>query len=255
MKTNSYRNFAEFSSICKMILFLQWSDAVRENNAYSLNCGINTIRELALKFSANGYYDRHKWRFDLNEHEYWISDDTVLSRTDKKSVYDDVSTEYDCIYDTAHYAAEDKEVSSFIYEFCPDAKSALEVGCATGSFSKLYKNYTGIDLSHGMINVAKNKYPDKTFQVASFESFYTEEKFDYIFMNYGTASYIREDVLLRKIQDMLQPNGKYFLMYYNQGYFPLAHLGLTGSVDLVRKDSYVKLGNYSVVRGIKNIIS
>jgi SAM-dependent methyltransferase len=210
---------------------------------------IHTMSWLNTAFRIHGYFDRDKWRFDLNDQEYWIDD--VLYRTDKISVYDEVSNEYDYIYDTSHYIAEDKEVFEFIREFYPCAKSVLEIGCATGRFSVLYENYTGIDLSHGMIKVAKLKYPNKKFQVASFESFYTEEKYDYIFCNYGTASYIREDVLYRKIQDMLQLDGKYFLMYYNQGYFPLAHLGLTGSVDLIRKDSYVKLGNYSVVRGIK----
>jgi SAM-dependent methyltransferase len=255
MKTNSYRNSNEFFHICEIILHLRWStDAVYEGDVCYLNNDADTIRWLLSMFYVNGYFDRGQWRFDLNDQEYWVTDD-VLYRTNKKSVYDEVSDAYDCIYDTAHYAAEDKEVSEFIHEFCPGAKSVLEIGCATGRFSKLYENYTGIDLSHGMIKVAKSNYQNKKFQVASFESFYTEEKFDYIFANYGTASYIREDVLYRKLRDMLQPDGKYFLMYYNQGYFPLAHLGLTGSVDLVRKDSYIKLGNYSVVRGTKDNIS
>jgi len=55
--------------------------------------------------------------------------------------------------------------------------SVLDVACGYGRFSPMFKHYTGIDFCPEMINLAKNKYPDKRF----LEAKDIDETFDVIF--------------------------------------------------------------------------
>lgn len=63
-----------------------------------------------------------------------------------------------------------------ILELFKDRK-VLDVGCGYGRLSDIFSDYTGIDFSEEMINLARTKFPDKRFDVTS----KMNEKFDVIF--------------------------------------------------------------------------
>lgn len=49
-------------------------------------------------------------------------------------------------------------------------KKVLDVGCGYGRLSDIFEDYKGIDFSDGMIELARQKYPNKNFQVAKDDS-------------------------------------------------------------------------------------
>lgn len=56
-------------------------------------------------------------------------------------------------------------------------KKVLDVGCGYGRMSDMFKDYLGVDFSEEMINLARQKYPNKRFEVAETST----ETFDVIF--------------------------------------------------------------------------
>lgn len=63
--------------------------------------------------------------------------------------------------------------------------NVLEIGCGDGrdakEIIKFTNNYLGIDISSGMINIAKNKNPHINFEIADMETFKFPENLDIIF--------------------------------------------------------------------------
>ncbi|MDR2170572.1 MAG: class I SAM-dependent methyltransferase [Planctomycetaceae bacterium] len=256
---NRYTGWSTFKYLATSLLSLKWGDSV--NNVERVDCTrrVQSHVEENLKslLEKHGYPNGDISRcFDVNEYRYWFDDIDGLCRSlNDVSAYDEITNCYDGVYCYPQYLQEDELVGTVMKEMYSGDGFVLEVGCATGRFSQLFNNYIGIDPSAAMVKEAKRLYPDKEFCVASFESFYTDKQFDFIFADYGTPSYITPGYLEMsnsKLMDLLKPGGKYFLMYYTHGYFPAVHLG-TISPELVvcRKDSYIKFGNYSVERGQK----
>jgi len=70
----------------------------------------------------------------------------------------------------------------------------LDVGCAFGrTYIKNIKNYVGIDLSPDFINIAKEKYPDKSFINVDMENYHPEFKFDWAICSSIKEMIIREN--------------------------------------------------------------
>lgn len=58
----------------------------------------------------------------------------------------------------------------------------LDAGCGYGRWSELFKDYVGVDFSEDFIDLAKSKYPDKTFLVADLKSLpFADNEFDMAF--------------------------------------------------------------------------
>lgn len=69
----------------------------------------------------------------------------------------------------------------------------LELGCGTAEnlmpFTKNY-NVTGIDISEGMLKVARKKIPKGKFIQGDISNFSLKEKFDFIFCMYDTINHL-----------------------------------------------------------------
>jgi 2-polyprenyl-3-methyl-5-hydroxy-6-metoxy-1,4-benzoquinol methylase len=67
-------------------------------------------------------------------------------------------------------------------ERVPEGASVLEIGCGTGTLlaSLRPRRGVGIDLSPGMVAIARSKFPSLTFRAADAESFDPGETFEYV---------------------------------------------------------------------------
>lgn len=80
----------------------------------------------------------------------------------------------DALWDTifrAHMGVLDKEV--------PPGSSLLDIGCGYGRFAPMFENYTGVDISPDLIEIAKSTYPSKKFVIADLRSLpFKDKEFD-----------------------------------------------------------------------------
>jgi len=78
-----------------------------------------------------------------------------------EKVFDAYSAYYDLLYKDKDYAGEAAYIEGLLKKYAPSARTVFEMGCGTGKHARLLheKGYTvhGIDLSDGMLKVAKKK--------------------------------------------------------------------------------------------------
>ncbi|MFO7810927.1 MAG: class I SAM-dependent methyltransferase [Candidatus Delongbacteria bacterium] len=72
----------------------------------------------------------------------------------------------------------------------------LDLGCGTSEeltyFSQLGYKISGVDISHPMIDISKNKLPEGHFEVQDMKEFSFEKKFDNIISVFDTVNYLTE---------------------------------------------------------------
>lgn len=95
-------------------------------------------------------------------------------------------------YDTNAARWADKKVDPFFHEvqfrkfakLLPKGSRVLDIGCAYGISLPLFfgigehLSYTGIDISRGMIRLAKSRYPSADLSVADIATYKPKKKFD-----------------------------------------------------------------------------
>ena len=85
------------------------------------------------------------------------------------------------------------ELQQLISKHHPRAKTILELACGTGSilqhFSKRYGVY-GLDLSSGMLSLARNKVPSGKFSQQDMTKFKLKEKFDVILCVFDSINHL-----------------------------------------------------------------
>ena len=89
----------------------------------------------------------------------------------------------------------------------------LDLGCGTGDLSeKMSKSgadVVGIDASAKMIEKARTKYPNITFQIVNAESFRRREKFDAVFSNAALHWIKQSEKVIKTIEQALKPGGRF----------------------------------------------
>jgi SAM-dependent methyltransferase len=93
-------------------------------------------------------------------------------------------------------------------------KTALEIGCGTGLFSRLLAQkadqVVALDLSPEMINIAKQRstaYPNISYQIADVLGWnFPKDNFDCI-VSIATLHHLPLELILRRIKFGLKPNG------------------------------------------------
>lgn len=95
----------------------------------------------------------------------------------------------------------------------------LDLGCGNGRYHQFFKDkkieYTGIDYSEKLIEIAKNKYPEAEFQVAdAFNLPFPDNFFDRIFsiavLHHIPSLELRQQ-FLKEAKRVLKPEGKFIL--------------------------------------------
>jgi len=125
-----------------------------------------------------------------------------------------------------------RDVQNFMTFNIPPGATILEIGCGTGELlhSLRPQRGLGLDISPGMIRLAKDKFPDIEFMVMDGEQLALDETFDYVIMS-DVLCYL-EDVqkVFRQIKKVTTPCTRVILTYHSflwQPFLELAeHMGL-----------------------------
>lgn len=190
---------------------------------------VNFIRD-------NGYTAYWKGRrytqINVNDQFYWTMGapvkDTILINRKKLSR----ETPYDTIgdkYDTLFVDNESKEEDALVMGILGDVSglSVLDVGCGTGLLLDHLapKEYTGIDVSAGMLSVFKKKHPAANLKNTDLYSF-SGGRYDLVVALFGTASYLSASEIER-LPMLAKQGGRVVAMFFDQDYYPATHK-LTG---------------------------
>jgi predicted TPR repeat methyltransferase len=84
-------------------------------------------------------------------------------------------------------------LEALIQEFHPDAKRLLELACGTGTVLKHLRHtyqIVGLDLSEGMLAVARRNVPDATFYQGDMSTFSLPESFDVILCVFDSVNHL-----------------------------------------------------------------
>ena len=114
---------------------------------------------------------------------------------DKKVYQKELAYYYDLIYEFKDYGKDAETLHKIIAEHKKTTgKELLEVACGTGKYTPFLSekyNYTGLDLSQDMIDVAQSKFPEQTFIQADMLDFELDKKFDIIVCLFSSIAYLK----------------------------------------------------------------
>lgn len=114
------------------------------------------------------------------------------------------------------------ELSKFFRYNVPEGSSVLEIGCGTGNILNAVKpaRGVGIDISGGMISIAKDKYPHLEFIQMDAEDITLQEKFDIVIIS-DTLSYF-EDIqkAFSKLKHVITSETRIIVTYHNFLWLP-----------------------------------
>lgn len=100
-----------------------------------------------------------------------------------------------------------------------NCNTALEIGCGTGSFSRLLaqkaNHVIALDLSPAMIKIAKQRsaaYPNISYQIADVLAWdFLKENFDCI-VSIATMHHLPLELILQQVKSGLKPNGRLMVL-------------------------------------------
>ncbi|MDI6751407.1 MAG: glycosyltransferase [bacterium] len=119
------------------------------------------------------------------------------------------------------------ELERFLRFVIPPEASVLEIGCGTGDFIGHIKPRRGVgmDFSKGMIEIAKEKYPEYTFLVDDIEDLHLSEKFDYVIMSDLVGHLTDVWQAFRCLQRVTKEETRVVITQFNYLWEPLFRLG------------------------------
>lgn len=123
-----------------------------------------------------------------------------------------------------YYHEELARVFSF---FIPAGRSVLEIGSGTGQLLNALKpsRGLGLDLSPGMVDVARRRYPHLEFQVGDLERMQIEGRFDYVVLSDLLGFLHDVQGSLEALRSLCTPRTRLVISYYNSLWEPILALG------------------------------
>lgn len=116
--------------------------------------------------------------------------------------YEHSAAFYDLIYGAQKdYAAEAALLSDLIREAHPRAHTILDVGCGTGAHARALSDagfaVDGVDLEAAMVEQARAKCPEGTFEVADMTDLELPRRYDVVVSLFSAIGYVRTEEALR----------------------------------------------------------
>jgi SAM-dependent methyltransferase len=164
-----------------------------------------------------------------NGWKYWtmgapLEETILINKTFVSEQYNKIAYEYDNVFVDEFSLKENVVVTNMFKQIITPEMSILDVGSGTGMLldyiDVLPEKYVGIDPSYPMIKISKEKYPEyiKCFKYDKFETHH--KKYDFVVSLFGSMNYVI-DLFLENLYEKLNPDGKYFLMFYKEKYSPI----------------------------------
>jgi SAM-dependent methyltransferase len=139
--------------------------------------------------------------------------------------YDDHAEDYDAYHRDPKSLAENRWVAGFLAGFVPKDGLLADFGCGTGLLLELHdrapERYLGIDLSEGMLGVARRKFPRHRFAAGNMEGpigALRDGEAAAVVSLFGSPSYCELEPLRREVERVLAPGGRYWLMFCGLDY-------------------------------------
>jgi len=122
---------------------------------------------------------------------------------------------YDKIYGFKDYQAEAVYLQSIIQEHPHASRTTLlDVACGTGNHIKYLKSHyqtSGLDLEPGLLDIARQRYPDVTFYQGDMIDFCLDRRFDVITCLFSAIGYVQTvdnlNQAARTMASHLEPGG------------------------------------------------
>lgn len=134
--------------------------------------------------------------------------------------YDEVASRYDHHHVDAKSVAENRYIGHYLASRISPGMKVVDQGCGTGLLLELCPvaaaDYVGLDISNGMLEQARRKYPDHRFLKGDMQQrneAIPDGSADLVVSLFGSASYCDIHKVEAEIRRMLKPGGHYFLMF------------------------------------------
>lgn len=134
--------------------------------------------------------------------------------TETYDAYAPAARYYDRVYHFKDYAAEATHLTQIVRELNPEARTLLDVACGTGKhLETLQQSFTveGLDLSAGLLEVARERLPDVTFYQDDMTTFDLGKTYDVVTCLFGAVAYAetpeRLNTTIARLAAHLAPGG------------------------------------------------
>ena len=110
-----------------------------------------------------------------------------------------------------------RQLEKYLQYLIPSNSSVIEIGCGTGDLLAALnpERGVGIDISPGMVETAREKFPHIQFETGDLEDLKIEEKFDYVVV-VETIGHV-DDIQLafKELHKVCKPETRIIIVYYN----------------------------------------
>lgn len=140
------------------------------------------------------------------------------------AAYDGLAEIYDSYHRDPKSLAENRWAARFLASFLPERGLVADLGCGTGLLLELHElapeRYLGVDLSEGMLGLAKRKHPRHAFELSDMCSIgrLSDGEAAAVVSLFGSPSYCELEPLRREVERVLAPGGRYWLMFCGPDY-------------------------------------
>jgi len=155
--------------------------------------------------------------------------DSRYSRNGKgvRMAYDRIASSYDLHYRDNFSVAENAVIKQYLARKGFTNGRVLDLGCGTGLLITMFNipptYYAGLDVSEGMLTVARRKFPNHHFVQASMDNIpFGDAEFDRVICLFGGISYVKSHHLsatIREIFRVLRAGGRLFIMAYGKAHY------------------------------------
>ena len=143
-------------------------------------------------------------------------------------------------------------LAKLITKLVPGPKRVLELGSGSGDLLKALKpeHGVGVDISSGMVELAKANNPDMTFMEGDAETVELDEKFDVVMMVNLVG--LLDDVYasFKQARKALDSNGRLVVVYYNHFWEPVLRLA-----SLLKLRAPVPYENWLPIAELENLLN
>ena len=144
----------------------------------------------------------------------WANKFETPNGKDNLEMFDKSAYLYDAYYSFLDYSAASGELHTLIQQLNPSAKTLLDVACGTGKHVEGLNEYyqvEGLDLNAGLLELARERFPQVPFHQGNMVDFGLDRKFDVVTCLFCSIGYVQTienaERAVARMAHHLQPGG------------------------------------------------